>query len=179
MQVATSAHVSPPAPFVIRAARPEDDHAVGELLVESFVNTYARKMPDVVVTAERKAELRAVAAKRKVAKVWVADLQGVVVGTVALWPPGAPGSEAWIDGAADLRHLAVSDNHRGLGISKALLDAAEAEAWAMNVPAVCLHVRRGALGVRDLYVGRGYQRAEHGDIDRPSVYLEAYFLPRK
>ncbi|MFL5321560.1 MAG: GNAT family N-acetyltransferase [Myxococcaceae bacterium] len=164
--------------FQIREATPSDDVAIGELLVEAFVNSYARKMPEVVVTAERKAELRAVADKRKIAKVFVAELSGKVVGTVALWPPRAPGSEAWLEGASDLRHLAVSGSHRGLGISDALLDRAEQMAWELGSPVVCLHVRRGAQGVRELYVKRGYQRDEKGDLDKPSVYLEAYFLPK-
>src|SRR5690242_581764 len=101
-----------PAPgLVVRPARPEDDAAVGELLIEAFVETYARKLPEVVVTERRKAELRAVAEKRAIAHVWVAELDGQRVGTVSLWPPNAPGSEAFVRDAADIRHMAVSPRH--------------------------------------------------------------------
>lgn len=79
---------------VIRAATAADDDAVGDLLVRAFVDTYARRLPEVVVTDRRKDELRAVAEKRKVASVWVAELNGRVVGTVALWGPGSSRSEA-------------------------------------------------------------------------------------
>jgi len=48
---------------VIREARPEDDAAIGELLVEAFVTQYARKLPEVVYTEERKSALRDVANK--------------------------------------------------------------------------------------------------------------------
>jgi len=134
-------------------------------------------MPEVVITDRRKDELRQTAEKRAVAKVWVAERGGVVLGTVALWPNGARGSEAWLPNACDLRHLAVSREARGRGVSKALLD--EAERWARGSGAkrVVLHVRRGAKGVRELYERRGYLRDPNGDLDLPEVYLEAFVLP--
>lgn len=161
----------------IREAEARDDAAIGELLVEAFVSTYAVKLPDVRVTEQRKRDLRDVAAKRAVAKVWVAEDEGRVVGTVALWPPGAKGGEAWVPRAADLRHLAVAATHRGGAVSRALLEAAEGWARASGCVGVCLHVRRGALGVAALYSARGYQRTPGGDLDyRPDVFLEAWLL---
>ncbi|MCA3016139.1 MAG: GNAT family N-acetyltransferase [Myxococcaceae bacterium] len=162
----------------IREATAGDDGAVGELLVAAFVEQYARKLPEVVVTERRKQDLRRVAEKRAVAKVWVAVRGAAVVGTVALWPPGAPGSEAWVEGACDLRHLAVAASARGQGVAQALLDEAEATARQLGAPVVCLHVRRGAEGVRRLYEARGYRREARGDLDaRPEVFLEAFALP--
>jgi predicted N-acetyltransferase YhbS len=162
----------------IREARAGDDEAVGELLVRAFVEQYARKMPDVVVSERRQRELRDVAGKRAVAKVWVAERAGEVVGTVAVWPAGASGSESWIDGAFDLRHLAVASSVRGQGLADRLLDEAEAWARAAGAPGIVLHVRRGALGVRRLYEARGYVRDEAGDLDAlPEVFLEAFFRP--
>ncbi len=168
-----------PAPiWVIRDARAEDDAAIGELLVSAFVDTYARKMPQVVVTQTRMAELRAVAAKRAVANVWVAIAEGRVVGTVALWPAGAAGSEAWESGACDLRHLAIDAALRGSGLSAALLDVAEAHARSRGATAINLHTRRGATGVQRLYLRRGYVRAPEGDLDfLPEVFLEALRKP--
>lgn len=161
--------------LLIRPAGPEDDLPLGELLVRAFVEAYARKLPEVVVTERRKAELRDGAAKRAVARVWVAEAAGAVVGTVALWPPGAAHSEAWIPGAADLRHLAVDGAWAGRGVAGRLLDTAEAEARALGATAICLHVRRGATGVRRVYEARGYQRRPEGDLDlRPEVFLEAF-----
>lgn len=163
---------------VLREAGPQDDVAIGELLIEAFVTQYARKMPEVTVTERRKAELRDLAGKRPVAKIWVAEVEGVVAGTVTMWPPGAARSEAWIPGAADLRQLAVAATHRGGGVSKRLLDQAESWARAQGFVGVCLHVRRGAHGVRAVYEARGYQRRPEGDLDLlPEVFLEAWFLP--
>src|SRR5438105_2465966 len=105
----------------VRLARPEDDAAVGEILVQGYVTAYARKMPHVKVSERRKAELRDVARKRAEASVLVAELDGRIVGTVAIWKPGSPHSEAWLPGAADLRHLAADPAAQGKGLSKALL----------------------------------------------------------
>lgn len=162
--------------IVVREARPEDDAAVGELLVDGYVAAYARKMPQVVVTDERKRDLRAVAEKRAAATVLVAEREGRVVGTVALFRPGAKGSEAWLPNAADLRHLAVEPAQQGRGYSKALLDEAERIARSWGASAICLHVRRGNEGVARLYRARGYAPDPSGDLEYPSVSLAAYAL---
>lgn len=163
----------------VRPALPSDDAAVGELLVEAFVSGYARKMPHIVVTDERKATLRDVARKREIATVLVAEVEGRVVGTVALFPPGAPSSEAWLPNAADLRHLAVAPSLHGKGLSKALLDEAERVARESDYEAICLHVRRGAHGVAGIYRKRGFLPDPKGDIEYPSVSLEAFVLRLK
>lgn len=161
----------------IREAVAADDEAIGELLVQAFVEQYAKKLPEVQVTDRRKRELRDVAGKRAVAKVWVAEASGVV-GTVAVWPMGAPGSEAWLPEACDLRHLAIDASVRGQGVAAQLLDVAEAWALSAGAKRVVLHVRRGAVGVRRLYEARGYVRDDSGDIDAlPEVFLEAFVLP--
>jgi ribosomal protein S18 acetylase RimI-like enzyme len=163
--------------LIVREARPEDDAAIGELLVDAFLTTYARKMPEVVYDDARKNELRDVATKRGRALVLVAELGGRVVGTVAIFRPGAPGSEAWLPNSADLRHLAVAPELHGKGVAKPLLDRAEAVArddW--KVDGICLHVRKGAGGVARLYEGRGFRRDPSGDIEKPTVTLEAYAL---
>jgi GNAT superfamily N-acetyltransferase len=160
----------------IREADARDDARVGELLVEAFVETYRRKMPEVHVTDERKEELRNVAGKRKDATVFVAENDGLVVGTVAVFPPASGRSEAWKPNSADVRHLAIDPAHHGQGISKLLMDAAEKRAWDWSVDQICLHVRRGAHGVARLYQSRGYVRDASGDLDFPSVYLEAFYL---
>jgi len=168
--------VNEAAPIVVRLAEPRDDHAVGELLVSAFETAYARKMPEVKYDDARRAELRDLPGKRAQGAVLVAEHQGEIAGTVTLFPPGAPRSEAWLANAADLRALAVAPSHFGRGYSRALLEAAESLAWSWKVQAICLHVRRGAQGVARLYEGRGYLRDPAGDLALPTVFLEAYAL---
>ena len=161
---------------MVREARPEDDAVVGEILVCGYLTRYAQKMPEVVLSDRRKAELRDVASKRREALVLVAELDGRVVGTETVWRPGAPASEAWLPEACDLRHLAVGPAVQGRGLSRPLLDEAERRARGMGAKYVCLHVRRGNKGVARLYMDRGYVRAPEGDLDLPEVLLDAYLL---
>lgn len=165
-------------PITIRPAEPKDDHAIGELLVDAYVVRYADKMPWVVVTDERKADLRNVAGKRKEAHVLVAELDGRIVGTVALYPSTSSHSQTWLPGAVDLRHLAVSHDLHGKGLSRPLLDAAESWAWAQGAERISLHVRTGNAGVAALYQSRGYRRDPSGDRAFPTVSLDGYVLTR-
>ncbi len=106
----------------VRPARPEDDAVIGELLVQSYLAAYARKMPEVVLTARRLADLRDVGTRRAIATLLAGELEGRVVGTVALFPPGAAGSEAWLPNAADLRHLATHPSVHGQVLSTTLFN---------------------------------------------------------
>lgn len=162
---------------LIREARPEDDQAVGELLVEAYTTQYAKKLPEVVYSEQRKAFLRDVASRRAVSTVLVAELDGDIVGTVALLPPGAAGTEAWLPNTADLRALATAVRVHGQGLAQPLLAETEVLARRWGVEAISLHVRRGAVGVARMYQARGYQRVPSGDLEKPDVYLEAYVLP--
>lgn len=162
----------------IRRAEARDDHALGELLIDSFLSAYARELPWVVYGEERRRELRDCATKRAEGVVLVAELDGELAGTVLVYPPGAPHSEAWLPNTADLRQLAVAPRFFGHGLSGPLLDAAEAEAWAMEVERVSLHVRRQATGVCHMYERRGYVRAPEGDMLLPEVDLVGYVLTR-
>ena len=145
--------------------------------MRAFVERYAIKLPHVVLSHERKADLRAVAEKRASGEVLVAEGEDqTVIGSVTLYPPGAPRSEAWIAGAADLRFFGVDSAYRGLGVAQALLDHAEETVRQWGCSDICLHVRRGALGVTRLYQGRGYRRVPEGDLEKPEIYLEAFQL---
>lgn len=167
-------HGSPP---VIREAGPADDARLGELLVESFVATYARKMPEVVVTEHRKRDLRDVARKREQGAVWVAELGGRIAGTVTLFRPGFPGTRAWLPSTCDLRYMAVDPAFHGLDLAVPLMEAAIAQARAWKAGRICLHVRRGARGLARMYSRFGFVRRPEGDQDQlPEIFLEAYLL---
>ncbi len=166
-------------PLVVRDSVPADDAQLGELLIRAFVDTYARKMPEVQVSDRRKAELRDVGSKRVGGRVWVAELDGKIVGTVSVWDPGAKGSEAWIPGSADLRQLVVEPSLHGQGIAGKILDVVEAEVWNSGVTSISLHVRRGADGLHRFYEKRGYVRTPEGDLNLlPEIFLEARVLRR-
>jgi ribosomal protein S18 acetylase RimI-like enzyme len=147
---------------IVRPARPEDDARIGALLVETFVATYAKKMPEVVVSERRKADLRDVSRQRSVASVIVAETGEAVVGT----------------NTAELRRMAVNPAHQGRGIASALIDECTRLAAEWGASTISLHVRRGALGIARMYEAKGFRRAPEGDCDwLPEIYLEAYARP--
>lgn len=170
---------SPRSRLHIRRAEPRDDEVLGPLLIDSFLTAYARELPWVTYGEDRRKELSDCRTKREEGVVLVAELDGEVVGTVLVYPPGAPHNETWLPDTADLRQLAVAPKWFGHGLSQPLLDAAEAEAWAMGVERVSLHVRQQAKGVRTMYERRGYVRAPEGDLTFPGVELAAYVLNRR
>src|ERR1700761_333482 len=116
---------------LLRLARPEDDVRIGELLVEAFVTTYAKRMPEVVVSEARKTRLRGVVNERAQGAQWVLEWEGSVVGTAMLYRPSTPESEAWIPNAADLRFVAVDPKFQGRGWASKLVETAlqEARDW--------------------------------------------------
>lgn len=165
-----------PDSLVVRVAAPEDDQAIGDLLVRTFNETYAKKGFAFPMSPAREADLRDVPARRSEGTVLVALRNGELAGTVSLFPWGAPHNRAWIPGAVDLRQLAVKPELHGHGIGPQLMDEAEGLCRSWKAPAVCLHVRKGVSGVARMYQARGYVRAPEGDREQGDVSLEAYRL---
>lgn len=158
----------------IREARPEEEPFLAELLVRAFRDTYAVKMPEVVMNERREVELRDMASKRSKGKTLVAVTSDAIVGTVFLSRQRAPGSLAWLNSATEMKHLAVVPEWRGKGVSELLVQAVEDLSREWGADSICLHVRRGAIGVQKFYLRQGFQREPAGDFDRlPEVFLEA------
>lgn len=165
------------ARLVVRGAREGDREAVGELLIRSFVDTYARKMPEVVVSDERKANLRRALDFKDRGFVVVAEANGQVLGTVMLLKPEDQESRAWKKGHAYLRYMAVDPTSHKRGVGDELMRAAIGRAREWGCEGVCLHIRRGADGLGRFYGKHGFQREETGDQDHlPEIFLEAYRL---
>ncbi len=169
-------------PVLVLPAEEKDDRELGELLVDAFVSLYARKMPEVVVGEERKADLRDVASKRasgasRVLVAWsVKSGRPAIAGTVTIFRPEAS-RRAWRPGQSELRYMAVARDFRAAGISDALLKESGRLAREWGARAICLHVRRGASGVAGVYRRYGYERRPEGDADLlPEIFLEAYEL---
>lgn len=184
----------------ISLAGPEHDFEIGELLVRSFVESYAREMPDVTVSESRKKYLREVAPKRINATLLIATFDsnfhaksegelgkfgqltsiksGTILGTVCLFRPAHDDNRSWIKGAYDLRQLVVLPEVQGLGVAQALMQACETfvkKDSRQTGSIITLHVRRGATGVAKFYTNLGYIRTPDGDRDQlPEIFLEAY-----
>ena len=167
-----------PDEIKIRRSIPSDDLQLGELLVDAYVKTYAEKLPDVVVSDARKADLRDTALRRQEAFVLVAEGNGEVIGTLTLFKPGSSDSKAWRKDGAEIRYMALDRNFHRQGISSQLLKEAAVVARSWHAACICLHVRQTALGVARMYAKNGFVRHPEGDRDeRPEIFLEAYYLP--
>jgi GNAT superfamily N-acetyltransferase len=157
-------------------AGPEEDEEIGELLVRSFVETYAREMPEVVVGESRLRELRDVETIRRNATVLTWTAEGRVAAVCAVYPPGFVGGKAWLPRASELRFMAVHPDFQGQGVASPLLESALREAVGkQGAHTMCLHVRRGAHGVARFYARHGFERDVRGDRDLlPEIYLEGF-----
>ncbi|MGC1303250.1 MAG: GNAT family N-acetyltransferase [Caulobacteraceae bacterium] len=146
----------------IRIAREADDDLVVGLLIGSFSQLYAAM--GVEMSPERRAYLSDQAGRRAFATTLLCEVDGVAAGTVTLVPPSTH-SEAWVDGAWDLRLLAVAPGMQGRGIARALLAEAERRVKAAGGMEICLHARRGVPAQARLYPANGYVRDPAGDLD--------------
>lgn len=171
-------------PFKIRPIAAEgtpnsfrEDAAVGKLLVDSFVETYAKKMPHVVVTQRRIESLMDVTTRKKTGTILVMEIEGKIVGSVALFGPEHAQSDSWIPNYAGLRHFVVSPSFQGKGLATHLLQAAHNLVRDQGFKGVCIHVRRGAEGLVRFYTRHGYVRDLSGDLDQlPQIFLEGFHL---
>lgn len=154
----------------IRMAEPTDDSSVIQLLIQTFSNLY--RAMGVEMSAQREAYLRDQSNRRTFASTFLYEVDGEAAGTVTLVPPSSK-SEAWIEGAWDLRLLAVDPDMQGRGVARALITYAENRARAAGATAMCLHARRGVASQARLYLGCDYVRDPAGDMDG-QPYQEGY-----
>jgi GNAT superfamily N-acetyltransferase len=160
----------------LRSARPGDDLAIGELLVKSFLETYAEKLPGVVANEERISELQNVASRREAGIVRVLEFGYRLIGTYALIHPENENNEAWTDSTATLRCLAMDREFHSLGLSELLMSDAIKIAKGWGARGICLHVQDGAHGVARLYEKIGFTRDPSGDKVSTGHLVKGYLL---
>lgn len=98
------------------------------------------------------------------AQVWVAEVGGVVVGTVTWCPPGSAYRElAARDDQSEFRMLAVDPAARGRGVARLLVDACLQRAHADGAGEVVLSSLPEMLAAHRLYAAYGFTRAPELD----------------
>jgi ribosomal protein S18 acetylase RimI-like enzyme len=142
---------------VIRAATDEDAAAIAALWTEAYFEE-GEGGRDTPYSRSDFEETRAAAAH-----LLVAEVDGAVVGVVALLAPGEPSRAIALEGEAELARLVVSSAARRQGVGRALANRCAALARSEGWRAISLWSRPYQRAGHRLYESLGYQRLPERD----------------
>ena len=134
----------------VRRIRPDEHAAAGDVCVAAY---------DPLLTGaedDYRDRLHDVATRAAQAEVWVAVVEGGVVGVVTYCPPGSPWREIGRDDEGEFRMLAVDPAAQGAGAGTALARLCEERAREHGASAVMVAPPNGA---RNLEAVAGYYAA--------------------
>ncbi|HEX5239502.1 MAG TPA: GNAT family N-acetyltransferase [Candidatus Limnocylindrales bacterium] len=158
--------------IVVRAARPDEYEAIGELTLEAY--------HDVGETdQDYDDELRDTAARARDVPVLVAvdDASGTLLGSVTYVPGPGPWHEGEFGERASFRMLAVALGARGRGAGRRLVEACIARARADGRPGIGIYTRPFMTTAHRLYETFGFRRESRLDWEfAPGEWLWAYEL---
>jgi ribosomal protein S18 acetylase RimI-like enzyme len=160
-------------PLTVRLAAPAEHEAVGRLTLHAYVASGILTEDDFY--AEHLAD---VAGRAQDAEVYVADLDGVVVGTVTFCPEGSALRELAGPGEGEFRMLAVSPSARRQGVAEALVREVIARSRELGCRAVVLSSQPVQADAHRLYARLGFRRTPEKDwFPVPGVDLLGFRLP--
>jgi len=155
----------------VRPATPADHEAIRELTVGVYVG-------DGLASAGYLPELANVEARAAATEMLVAEVDGHVVGAVALAAQGGPYAENAGPGEAVFRMLVVERAARGRGIAEALVRACLIRAAELGATAMVISSQPQMAAAHRLYERLGFRREPSRDWSpRPGVDLLAYTRP--
>jgi GNAT superfamily N-acetyltransferase len=151
----------------IRLAEPAEFDDVGRLTVDVYLG-------DGFLAADNPytAVLQDAAARAAGAELWVADLDGAVVGTVTFCPPGSPYRQVASEAEGEFRTLAVAAAARGRGIGRQLVDHCFARCRSLRLRELVLLSQQTMTAAHRLYAATGFVRDAQLDWSpRPGIQL--------
>lgn len=155
----------------IRAARPEEYAVVGELVVDAYAT-----LPGGYVLGDYVDELRDVAHRAVEAEVLVAVDDHRVLGTVT-FAAGGPYVELGGPDDGEFRMLAVSDDARGGGVGRALVQACIDRSRQLGRRRVVLSSQPAMTRAHRLYESLGFRRTPELDWEpEAGILLLAFAL---
>ena len=173
---AAGAKVANVPEFAVRAVRPEEHVALGDLTVAAY-----RAVPGETISPGYEETLRDVAARSDQAVVLVAvAADGALLGGVTY--VGGTGRYAEFEGEdeAGIRMLAVSPAAQGGGIGRRLVQECIDRAVAAGKARIVLHTTEAMRAAQSLYGSFGFARTPSRDfMATPSMRLIAYELELK
>jgi len=165
-------------PLHLRDACPADRAAIADLTMRAYAQ-YARVMTPSAWAALEDALRRSLADDTGVTRI-VAELDGRIVGSVALYDPGHA-QYTGLDSAAawpEVRLVAVDPAVRGRGVARALVLECVRRARAAGAAMLGLHTSQSMHTARRLYERLGFVRDPDHDFQPPGAELvEGYRLP--
>ena len=161
----------------IRVARPGDGDAARRATLAAF-QQYAAVMPPPRWEGYRE-NILATLADPAPAQHLVAEMEGVILGSVLLYPPGTAFSTPDEGPLAcpEVRLLAVAPEARGQGIGTALMKECIRRARRLGVVCLNLHTTDMMQVAMRMYERMGFVRAPDLDFHPdPSITVKAYRL---
>ena len=148
---------------LVRAAGPADHAAIRTLLDVAYA-PYAADV-DAAVWDGYRTDLLDLDRHARDGELYVALVDGEIVGYAAFYPDATAQGLGWPPGWASGRGLAVHPCHRGHGIAAALLRELEQRTRESGAPVFAFHTSRFMGTARALYGRMGYERAPEFDRD--------------
>lgn len=157
---------------VIRAVRPADYETVGDLTLAAY-----QGLAGFTNTGGYEDELKDVASRVQGAEVFVALLGDEIVGGITFVADSASPLSEWDDaGAAGVRMLAISPEHQGKGLGRALTAFTIDRARDLGKARLLLHSTDFMHSAHRLYETMGFVRAPELDFSVEVVSLIGYRL---
>jgi GNAT superfamily N-acetyltransferase len=160
--------------FRIRDARQEELNKVSQLLKIAF-QQYEKFIPSEVWQSYLE-NIMDVHSRVADAGLIVAELKGVLVGTVTLYlHPSHSTEEGWPPGWAGVRLLGVDPGYRGKGIGGALMEECIRRCRKYGIKTIGLHTSEIMDVARRMYEQMGFIRVPEFDFHpSPDVVIMAY-----
>jgi GNAT superfamily N-acetyltransferase len=164
----------------IRRAQPGEREALRELTMGAYIQYADVLRPEYWRSYEE--HITATLDDIGAGEQWVAERDGIVLGTVLFYPPGKSfGDDVDAIMSADcpeVRLLAVSPESRGSGAGRALMQFSVERARDTGAPGLVLHTMSMMGAARALYESMGFVRAPELDF-RPAKewFVEGFRLP--
>lgn len=153
---------------VIRRARPDDLEAAGEVTIAAYAEFHSP-------SDGYRAQLGDAARRDREAELWIADLDGEVVGTVTIAPPGSSWQEIAGPGEGEFRMLAVAPSARRRGVGEALMRLVLDRFRSFGMDAVVLSSLAEMTAAHRIYERAGFVRVPERDWSPvPGVDLLAF-----